>query len=257
MTKLNQPNFNFLQQNSIQPIIKEQTYRHISIPLDGDIEDDLSLYRDCIETIKDAGQGDVVSLIINTRGGSLKTALAIISALEYTDAETVAIIEGEAASAGSLIAMHCQNVELNPYSTLFIHSESFGSIGKRSEVKAQVEFNLDWVENIFRNSYFGFLTDEEMDRVLAGADLYFDAEQILERLTIRQQKYQELAEQEESEDEIADDCMNCIGPDCKAYDNCEQEEVFVNEDNPPPEYNSDDVSFKIPVGDRVGILYKQ
>lgn len=183
----NQPQFlQMFQSEGIQPRIKEQTCRYISIPLDGDIEDDLRLYRDCIEEIKDANDGDIVEVILNTRGGSLKTALAIISALQNTQASTIAVIEGEAASAGSLIAMHCQEVQLNPYSTLFIHSESFGSIGKRSEVKAQVEFSLDWVENIFRRSYHGFLTEDEMQQVLDGRDMYFNAEQILERLKQRQ-----------------------------------------------------------------------
>ena len=213
--KLNQHQPQFLQMsqgNGVQPRIKEMTYRHISIPLDGDIEDDLSLYRDCIEEIKEANQGDVVSLILNTRGGSLKTALAIINAIQQTEADTVAVIEGEAASAGSLIAMHCQNVELNPYSTMFIHSESFGSAGKRSEVKSQVEFSLDWVENVFRNSYYGFLTDEEMDKVLEGKDYYFNAEQILERLKQRQAILQE--EQK--------DCCDC--------EDCEEEQEGSNYD---------------------------
>lgn len=216
----NQPSFlQMLQGNAVQPRIKEMTYRHISIPLDGDIEDDLTLYRDCIEEIKDANQGDIVSLIINTRGGSLKTALAIINAIEQTEADTVAVIEGEAASAGSLIAMHCQNIELNPYSTLFIHSESFGSAGKRSEVKAQVEFNLDWVENIFRNSYHGFLTEEEMQQVLDGRDMYFNAEEILQRL----QQRQEILEAEQDEEGCCNDCEDC---------SCQP-------DIPPPEYYPD------------------
>lgn len=189
----------------IQPIIKEQTYRHITVPLDGPIESDISLYRDCIEAIRDANEGDFARVIINTDGGSLQTALAIISAIEQSEAEVVADIEGMAASAGGLIAMHCHGVQLNPYSTMFIHAESFMAGGKRNEVKSQVEFSLKWVEKIIRDTYKYFLTEEEIEQVLDGRDMYFDAEQIKQRF---EHRIKMLEEEAQNEDEPNEPCDN-------------------------------------------------
>lgn len=190
----NNTTFPMLIQHGVQPLIKEQTYRQITIPLDGPIEDDISLYRECIEEIRDANEGDVVRIIINTEGGSLQTALAIISAIKQSEAEVIADIEGSASSAGSLIALNCHGIQLNPYSTLFIHAESFGAAGKRHEVKASVEFGLKWVEKIIRDSYKYFLTEKEIDLVLEGRDMYFDLEDLEERL---ERKFNLLAKEQE------------------------------------------------------------
>lgn len=218
--KLNQQAFlQALQGNVIQPRIKEQTYRYITIPLDAAIENDISIYRDCIEEIKDANEGDVVEIIINTDGGSLQTALAIITAIEESEAEVIANIEGMAASAGSLIALHCHGFKINPYSTMFIHAESFGSIGKRHEVKTQVEFNLKWVEKIIRDTYKYFLTEEEIELVLEGRDMYFDADEIQERLT-RKIEILEAEQEDTEEDESNEHCEDCPGESCNSYESC-------------------------------------
>lgn len=176
---LNQDDLEVFQQNT--PIIKQQVYSQILVSLDKRIGE-VHEYRDSIEAIKDAGAGDEARLIINTCGGNMQTALAFISALNLTEASTVAEIEGEASSAGSLIALHCDNIELNEYSTMFIHAESFGSGGKRNEVQAHVAFSLRWVEGIIRSTYKHFLTESEIDDVLNGKDYYFDATEIAERL---------------------------------------------------------------------------
>ena len=198
---LDQDDLEMFQQNT--PIIKQQVYSQILVSLDkrvGEVHE----YRDSIEAIKDAGAGDEARLIINTCGGNMQTALAFISALNLTEASTVAEIEGEASSAGSLIALHCDNIELNEYSTMFIHAESFGSGGKRNEVQAHVAFSLRWVEGIIRNTYKHFLTESEIDDVLNGKDYYFDAAEIAERLErknkllLAEQNAQEASEDHET-----------------------------------------------------------
>lgn len=206
------------QPQGIVPIIKEQTYRHITIPLDGPIDGDISLYRQCIEELKDANQGDYAEIVINTDGGSLQTALAMITAIEQSEAEVVADIEGMAASAGSLVALHCQGLKLNPYSTMFIHAESFMAGGKRNEVKSQVEFSLKWVEKIIRDTYKHFLTEQEIEQVLDGRDLYFDAKQIKQRFEHRIKMLEEEAqsEDESSEEEV---CECCCGECCEECGN--------------------------------------
>lgn len=214
----------------IRPIIKEQICRYITIPLDGPIDSDISIYRGCIEEIKNANEGDCVEITINTDGGSLQTALAVIAAIEQSNAEVIADIEGMAASAGSLIALHCHGFKLNPYSTMFIHSESFGSSGKRNEVKTQVEFSLKWVEKIIRDTYKYFLSEQEIELVLEGRDMYFDSEEIQERLERRFKMLQE--EQEQSQE---DQPCNCACDE--GCNTCEGEE---------PGWLSEDVNIKTP-----------
>ena len=214
---LDQDDLEMFQQNT--PIIKQQVYSQILVSLDkrvGEVHE----YRDSIEAIKDAGAGDEARLIINTCGGNMQTALAFISALNLTEASTVAEIEGEASSAGSLIALHCDNIELNEYSTMFIHAESFGSGGKRNEVQAHVAFSLRWVEGIIRSTYKHFLTESEIDDVLNGKDYYFDATEIAERL----ERKNKLLLAEQNSQEASEDPNN----------------GYIV---PPLEYNPEDVAF--------------
>lgn len=214
---LDQDDLEMFQQNT--PIIKQQVYSQILVSLDKRIGE-VHEYRDSIEAIKDAGAGDEARLIINTCGGNMQTALAFISALNLTEASTVAEIEGEASSAGSLIALHCDNIELNEYSTMFIHAESFGSGGKRNEVQAHVAFSLRWVEGIIRNTYKHFLTESEINDVLNGKDYHFDATEIAERL----ERKNKLLLAEQNSQEASEDPNN----------------GYIV---PPLEYNPEDVAF--------------
>lgn len=144
-------------------------------------------YRMLIEHISQLSNEDVVQFMFDTYGGSMDGALAIITAIQSTNATVEAVISGNCMSAGSLIALSCDTVEVLPHATMMIHCASFGSTGKDPDVQAMVNFNVEKRKKIIREVYEHFLTEDEIQEVIKGAELWFDAEKIASRLQQREE----------------------------------------------------------------------
>lgn len=240
MTKLNQPNLkDFLQQEE-----KSQEWLEMGIQinkihfrLNGPIEG-AEYYGDLLDRIELLTENDQVELIIDSVGGDLEGCIAICDALQSTPAEVTAIITNRAYSAGAYIALCCDNIEVRPYARMMLHSFSGGFSGKDHEIELDYTFNKEYIRNFLGSCAEGFLDDEELEQMYNGKDFWMAAPEIMERLIQRREYFENLYEQEESEDE----CEGCNECSCK--------------NTPPPEYNPDDVAFKIPVEDKVGELHQ-
>lgn len=158
--------------------------RCIKVPLDENIKE-AKYYRTVLQGIESLGEGDVVLLNINSYGGQLDGAIAIINAIENTDADVHASIEGVAASAASLIALAAPSISVSPYATMMVHSATFGAFGKQSDVISHASFVDKQVRNLMGSVYKDFLTDKELEEVIMGRELWFDAEEIVRRLELR------------------------------------------------------------------------
>jgi ATP-dependent protease ClpP protease subunit len=158
--------------------------RCIKVHLDENIRE-AKYYRTVLQGIESLGEGDVVLLNINSYGGQLDGAIAIINAIENTDADVHADIEGVAASAASLIALAAPSISVSPYATMMVHSATFGAFGKQSDVISHASFVDKQVRNLMGSVYKDFLTDKELEEVIMGRELWFDAEEIVRRLELR------------------------------------------------------------------------
>lgn len=145
-------------------------------------------YRDLIHTLHSASATDSIRVWVDTNGGHLDTALAIMDAFENTEADVTVIVTGRAYSAGSLIAlagMKFGQLVLGNRARFMIHSGSFGSGGNESEVEEHVKATLELIRNIKKEFYTGFLTDEEMKLLDIGKNYYFDAKEAGKRIKQR------------------------------------------------------------------------
>jgi ATP-dependent protease ClpP protease subunit len=83
-----------------------------------------------------------------------------------------------------MLLLACQRVVVQPGSSMMIHGASYGSFGHMSHVKSTVEFSETYLRSIFNRVYKGFLTEEEVEKLLTtDYDLNFTDQQIIERLT--------------------------------------------------------------------------
>lgn len=144
-------------------------------------------YRNLIQTIDSLGQDDYVHLSINTYGGHLDGAIAIINAVQNTDANVHCHIDGIAASAGSLIALASPSVSVSPYASMMIHAATFGAYGKQSDVISHASFVDKQVKGLMHDVYKDFLTDKELAEVIMGKEMWFNSDEIVERLQRREQ----------------------------------------------------------------------
>lgn len=135
-----------------------------------------------LDIINQAGQDDTIVLDLCTPGGCLSTALLFNRALTSTLAHTVAIIGPECSSAGSVIALSCQEHILDRTSELMCHTSQFGIVGKEVDIFEHVTFSRRRLEKLFNIVYSGFCTQAEINSMIDGKPMYFDGDDLANRL---------------------------------------------------------------------------
>jgi ATP-dependent protease ClpP protease subunit len=164
-------------------------YHNVDAYIDGDIGD-VDQYRNLLQFLRQMEEGDEIRIWIDSPGGYLRSALAIIDAINNCKGNVTCIVSGEAFSAASMIALAAPNLNITENATMMIHNASGGIEGKFGDIQQHVEFYGNRIKTITRNIYSDFLTDEEMDFVLMGKDYYFDYDEIIKRLESRAEKQQ-------------------------------------------------------------------
>jgi ATP-dependent protease ClpP protease subunit len=164
--------------------VNERTARHFDVFLDSNIEEP-SEYRELLSVLFNATDDDTVNIFINSNGGHLDTALAIVEGLKSTSAHVTAVIIGACHSAASIISMYCHEVAVLDNAYSMVHTASYGTAGNTGNVKAHTEFTTRQVEKLLNDTYEGFLTKEELTKVKQGVELWFDADEIRARMKNR------------------------------------------------------------------------
>ena len=149
------------------------------------IYDDIGSPSEYIEEIAllgDLESGDDVYIRLATGGGRIDGAIALIHALLYCKAKTIAVADSDVGSAGTLLFFACGEMHIKPFSTMMFHVASSMIGGKISESAKQISSTLKLVEKLMRNLYIPYLTDDEVDGLMSGIDLYLDSDEVQERL---------------------------------------------------------------------------
>ena len=124
---------------------------------------------------------DYVRLIMNNGGGQLDSMLSIVDAIKRSSATVVAVLSGTVASAATMIALACDEIEVADHTSWLTHYYSGGSAGKGNEIKAKHLFDEVEIPKMFKEIHKGFFTETEIDRVIDGKDEWLNKEQILKR----------------------------------------------------------------------------
>ena len=186
----------------------QQVLSHITVALDEDIMGP-KYYRHVLSRISDLDENDSVEFRVDTNGGNLQGIISLIHAIQRTEAHVHCHIDGVAASAGSLLALSCPSVSVAPYATLMIHPAHGFTGGTLSNSAAYSTFVNNETRKLMTDAYSGFLTPDELEDVFKGRELWFCAEEIVERLQRKQEYLQSL----QDEQECSNDCDDCTG--CK------------------------------------------
>lgn len=179
--KLLNPSSNDVWSNYV-PIISDKN--HTTAYLTNTIEEP-SEYNELCFKLKSASPAEIFTLVINTPGGILDSALMLVDAIKTSKAKVIAQISGTVASAGTIITLACDDVEVAPHTAFMIHNYSGGLVGKGHELKAHQEFVDANLNNSFTDLYKGFLTPSEIKKVIDGKDYWMNRDEILERLSAR------------------------------------------------------------------------
>ena len=138
-------------------------------------------YNELCYFLQTADENTEVTLYINTPGGIIDSAFMIADAISKSKAKVTGYLSGTVASAGTLISMACDDIIVTNHLSFMIHNYSGGISGKGHEMKSRQKFTDDHLNEAFTSFYLGFLTQNEMERVIEGTDLWMGSEEVIER----------------------------------------------------------------------------
>lgn len=167
------------------PIVKEG--QHTDVYLTDSI-DTPSEYNELCHKLAQAFPSETFTLHINNGGGYIDSGFMIIDAIKNSRARVTAKLSGTVASAATIIALACEEVEVVPHTSFMIHNYSGGAQGKGHEMKAQMDFTDAELNEAFGEIYGGFLTEAEMELVIAGKDFWMGKKEVDDRLAARKSK---------------------------------------------------------------------
>lgn len=157
-----------------------QSARHTDIYLTDQIEAP-SEYNQTCHILSKAFKGDTLTFHINNGGGYVDSGFMMVSAIKASKAKVTARLSGTVASVSTILSLSCDDIEIADYTNFMIHNYSGGAHGKGHEMKAQMDFTDAQLNIAFAEIYGGFLTEHEMELVIAGKDLWMGKDEVLAR----------------------------------------------------------------------------
>lgn len=128
-----------------------------------------------------------VTLVLCTPGGSSATAFMFLNAMEQCKFPIHGRITGEVASAGTIITMRCDTIEVDDFSHFMVHNYSHGAHGSGAQVKDYVDFVDSEFAEAAKVIYKDFLTEDEMTMVSRqDKELWMGKTEVLERWARKQ-----------------------------------------------------------------------
>lgn len=151
---------------------------------------DVAYYRNLVYYMHQMQPEDSLNIWIDTPGGYLDGALAIIDAMHSSEGSVQCIVTGRASSAGSLIALSAPKLIIGERARFMCHAVSYGTVGKQGDVESEVDYSREMLRKVLSDAYEGFLKPEELEMLLIGKTYWMDSPEVQARLEARQ-LYQE------------------------------------------------------------------
>ena len=158
-------------------------------------------YIQWFDTIRHSGETDVIKIYINSPGGNVFTAIQFMRVLKESSAKIVMSVEGECASAATMIFLCGDSFEVSEHSMFMFHNYSSGVFGKGGEMFDQLKHERKWSERLLREIYEDFLTETEIVSILDNKDIWMSGDEIIERLKAKKAVIESESESEEEQEQ--------------------------------------------------------
>ena len=151
-----------------------------------------SVYNELCHKLRGLSTRDEVHLHINNGGGVIDSMVMIVDAINSCEAEVHVHLSGSVCSAATFPVMYADVLHVAPFTHFMIHNYSGGFGGKGKEAKDQMDFVNEEIGKTFKTIYKGFLTDEEIEKVIDDKDKWMGSEEVLERWNNRKEYLESL-----------------------------------------------------------------
>lgn len=147
--------------------------------------EDVAQFAELVDYLNNACEGDIAHIKISTPGGALHSILPLMAAMRNTDAHIAMHVESDTASCGTILMMLADEVYINPYTTIMLHSASYGYYNHQANMDAHVKHSTHMLESLMRDVYQYFLSEQEIARLLDGKEIYLTDEDCYDRFKRR------------------------------------------------------------------------
>lgn len=141
-------------------------------------------YLELCHALRSCTPADEFFLRFNSGGGQVRTGNQILNCIHECPGTTIGFIEHDCGSMCTFLFLACDTWGVSKYAEFFSHTVSGGNWGKESETFEASQFLRRQTHSRVREEYANFLTPDEIDSLLKGADYYFNADEIMERLEV-------------------------------------------------------------------------
>lgn len=146
-------------------------------------------YDQVIALLSTATEMDEIVFNINSYGGYVDSLNMLLGWKARCPARQIHVLMGNASSAAtSLFLSSADEYIVGHGSSFMIHEFQVGHAGTMSNTKKRVDHLAKINEEFVRETYRDFLTEEEINQVLNGVEIYLDASEINDRLQSRYEK---------------------------------------------------------------------
>jgi ATP-dependent protease ClpP protease subunit len=153
---------------------------HYKIRLFGVIED-ASQFEDALEVLERATPDDTVTVFLSSPGGSVDATDTFLQAMQDCAAPVHIVASGGCHSAATIILLSAPSFTLSDNFNSLVHNGSCGSYGDFNKWHAAARFTAEFMAETSRKTYAGFMTDEEINMMLAGKDFWMGPQEFCDR----------------------------------------------------------------------------
>ena len=157
------------------------TVRALHFYISGEIEEPRH-YTEMVHQIRAALPNEAIHIHLNTPGGRIDSGVQIINAIKASQGHVVTHLEGEVCSMGAVLFLAGDEMVVYDNCLMMFHNYSGGSFGKGHELKASVDAADRWYTTLLADICLPFLSEDELDRIIKGEDLWMQSNEIGPRL---------------------------------------------------------------------------
>ncbi len=134
------------------------------------------------EAFRDATEHDDVYIYLQSAGGDIDAMDTFLQAMGECAGNVIIRASGNCSSAASIILLRAPcGFTLSEGFSCLIHCGSLGTAGTLNEFRTHSKFYVAHMEKLLSKHYEGFLSKEEIARLLAGEDFFLGPEEFIER----------------------------------------------------------------------------
>lgn len=144
---------------------------------------ELDYFRPLESILSGASENDTVKIHLSCNGGSVHTALTVYNWLMCSEAKIVVVLH-KAISGGTFFLLAADQVVLMPHSFVMVHSAMYGSpFDDQQKVKSFVEFHNEYLNNLAKDIYRGFMSEKEISDMLdSSKEFWMDRDEVENRM---------------------------------------------------------------------------